>query len=226
MEADRWIDRVQSQRSHLPEMTELTTVEEELRGLLKALTEAQTARAPVRTAYEDAQHEAERMATRASELEKTLAVSTANARELNALQRELEHVRELQGRSEDRELDYLLAVEPLDEAVDSIKARAQPLVVRRADLQNSVAALQGTLDDEVTSLRDERAVRAAALSPELLARYDSALVRGGTSGAAQVVGGRCDGCRIALSPLDLDRWKGVPAGTFMDCAECGRLLLP
>jgi predicted nucleic acid-binding Zn-ribbon protein len=226
MEADRWIDRVRSQRSHLPEMVELATVEEELRALLKALNEAQAARAPVRTAYVDAQREAGRFAARAGEIENSLAVSTANARELSALQHELEHLRALQGRSEDRELEYLLAVEPLDEVVESIKTRAQPLVERRTYLQTAITALQSTLDEEAATLRDDRAVRAKALSPELLARYNSSFVRLGTSGAAQVDAGRCDGCRIALSPLDLDRWKGVSAGTFMNCPECGRLLLP
>lgn len=226
MEADRWIDRVVSQRSHLPEIAELATVEEELRGLLHALKDAQAAQSPVRTAYEDAQRESERLASRASELAKTLATSTANARELSALQHELEHVRELQGRSEDRELEFLIAVEPLDEVVNSIKFRAQPLVARRTELQAAITGLQATLDDEAVSLRQDRSVRAMALSPELLERYNGALVRAGTSGAAQVDAGRCDGCRIALSPLDFDRWKGVLAGTFMDCPECGRLLLP
>ena len=54
MEADRWIERVGSQRSHLPEMAELAALEEELRELIKALREAQAAQNPVRTAYEDA----------------------------------------------------------------------------------------------------------------------------------------------------------------------------
>ncbi len=226
MEADRWIDRVGSQRSHLPEMAELSTIEVELRSLLKALQEAQAAQAPVRTAYEDAQSEAARLAKRAGDLERTLSASTANARELTALQNELDHVRELLGRSEDRELELLLAVEPLDEVVSSIKAQAQPAVARRTELQGVIAELQATLDEELVSLRRARRERAAALSPELLARYDAALVRVGTSGAAQVDAGRCDGCRIALSPLDVDRWKSQMAGTFMPCPECGRLLLP
>ena len=67
---------------------------------------------------------------------------------------------------------------------------------------------------------------ANAVSPELLARYDAAFARVGTSGAAQVDAGRCDGCRIALSPLDVDRWKGQAEGSLMNCPECGRLLLP
>jgi hypothetical protein len=226
MDADRWIDRVGSQRSHLPEIAELSSVETELRSLMKALQEAQAAQAPVRTAYEDSAAEAERLRTRSVDLERTLGSSTANARELAALQTELDHVRELLSRVEDRELEFLLAVEPLDETIQAVKSQAQPMVARRSELLGAITELQASLDEELVALRTARHERASALSPELLARYDSALVRAGTSGAAQVDAGRCDGCRIALSPLDVDRWKGQAPGTFMTCPECGRLLLP
>lgn len=225
MEADRWIDRVSSQRNHLPEMAELATIEAELRALLSALNEAQSALAPVRTAYDDAVRDAERLRTRSRDLEATLSSSTANARELSALQRELEHVRELLSQAEDRELEYMIEVEPMEQLVVDIKEKAQPGVARRGELQRSVAELQATLDEEIRSLRDDRAQRADAVSRELLARYDHALVRSGGSGAALVDAGRCDGCRIALSPLDVDRWKHMPEGSLMDCPECGRLLL-
>jgi hypothetical protein len=135
-------------------------------------------------------------------------------------------VRELLGRNDDSELEYLIAVEPLDEAVSLIKATAQPAVARRSELQGTITELQASLEEELLALHRQRAERAAAVSPELLSRYEAAFARVGTSGAAQVVSGHCDGCRIALSPLDVDRWKGQPEGTFMNCPECGRLLLP
>jgi predicted nucleic acid-binding Zn-ribbon protein len=226
MEADRWIDRVRSQRSHLPEMIELDSLESELRGLVKALQEAQAAQAPVRAAYEDAKGEAERLQVRAVDLETKLSASTASARELAAIQKELDHVRELLGAAEDRELRFLLEVEPLDDVVAAVKARAQPGIARRAQLQALIAELQGSLDEELVSLGVERDQRARVLSSDVLGRYDAALVRSGTSGAAQVDAGRCDGCRIALSPLDFDRWKAQAAGSFLPCPECGRLLLP
>jgi predicted nucleic acid-binding Zn-ribbon protein len=226
MEADRWVDRVSAQRNHLSEMAELSTLEDELRALSKALQEARGAQAPVQQAYEDAANEAERIRRREHDLDATLAASTGNARELGVLQRELEHLRDLLGRAEDRELELLIEIEPLDEVVAAIKARAQPGVARRAQLQATILELQATLDEEIASLRLARAERARALSPELLARYDNVMVRVGTTGAAQVNAGRCDGCRIVLAPLDVDRWKSQPAGTFMSCPECGRLLLP
>lgn len=225
MEADRWVERVSAQRNHLAEMAELSTLEGELRGLLGALREAETALAPIRTAFEDAEKEAERLRRRVGDLDRTLAASTANARELTALQREVEHVRELLGRSEDRELEYLVALEPLEDEMAAIKARAQPGMGRRVELQAIIKDLQDSLDEELVALRATRAEKAQTLSAELLARYDYAYARVGGSGAAQVNAGRCDGCRIALSPLDVDRWKAQPAGTFMACPECTRLLL-
>jgi hypothetical protein len=226
MDADRWIDRVNTQMTHLPEMAELAALEVELRAQLKALNDARAALAPVQSAYEETQREGDRLRARAASLDKTLGNSTANARELAALQSELQHVRELLERSDDQELEYLIAVEPLDEAVSAVKAAAQPAVARRSELQAAILELHASLDDEMVALRATRIERSLAVVPELLTRYEAAFTRVGTSGASQVVSGHCDGCRIALSPLDLDRWKGQPEGTFMSCPECGRLLLP
>jgi predicted nucleic acid-binding Zn-ribbon protein len=225
MEADRWIDRVSTQKTHLPESVELTALEHELRGLLKDLNEAEAALAPTKGAYDVAARESKRLKNRANDLDGTLASSTANARELTALQNELTHVRVLLAESEDRELELLLEVEPREAAVESIKRTAQPGVARREELVDLIAQLRASLDEELVSLRSSREERAGDVSPSVLARYDVALARAGTSGAAQVVEGRCDGCRLALSPLDYDRFKSQALDTFMDCPECGRLLL-
>jgi predicted nucleic acid-binding Zn-ribbon protein len=226
MEADRWIDRVRSQKTHLPEITELTALEAELRGLLKDLRDSEGALAPVQANLDTVAKESQRLRTRAKDLDDALSSSTASARELSAIQSELFHVRTLLAEREDRELELLVALEPAEARVESVKQLAQPGVRRRAELLETIAQLQSTLDDELVSLQRDRDERAVALSNSLRTRYDAALARVGTSGAAQVVEGRCDGCRLALSPLDYDRYRAQPPDTFMDCAECGRLLLP
>jgi hypothetical protein len=226
MEADRWIDRVRSQKTHLPEIAELTALEAELRGLLKDLRDAEAALAPVKANLDVVAKESQRLRKRAKDLDGALSSSTASARELSAIQGELIHVRALLAESEDRELELLVALEPAEARVESVKQLAQPGVRRRAELLETVAQLQGTLDDESASLQRDRDERAVALSNSLRTRYDAALARAGTSGAAQVVEGRCDGCRLALSPLDYDRYRAQPPDTVMDCPECGRLLLP
>jgi hypothetical protein len=225
-DADRWIERVIAQREHLPELDELATLEGELRSLLVALQDAQNAAAPVRAAYLAAQETAKKHLTRVSDLERALATSTGSARELSAMQHELEQVRERVAAAEDEELNRLLELEPLDDSVAAIKARAQPGVARRVELQVAAAQLRATLDEEIAALRESRAELAHSLEPQWRQRYDAAMARVGISGAATVDAGRCDGCRIALSPLDYDRFRHLAPGVAMDCPECGRLLLP
>ena len=225
MEADRWIERVGAKRSRLAEAGELAGLEADLRALLGELRDAEARLAPVKEAYEEAARESSRLRERARTLDATLSSSTASARELAALQGELANVRTRLAVSEDRELELLIEAEPLQGDVDAVKRRAQPGVARRAELVDVVAQLQASLDDELVALRRERAEKASEVAPALLARYEAAMNHAGTSGAAQVVDGHCDGCRLALSPLDLDRFRNLPADAVMVCPECGRLLL-
>ena len=226
MEADRWVERVIAQRNHLPEMAELITLEEELRSLVASLKQAQVDQAPIQKKDSELQDGAEKLRKRSHDIQAKLDSSTANARELGALQTEIEHVRELLSKAEDLELEAFLELEPLDQSVENIKAAAQPKMERRAELQAQIVSLQATLDEEIISLRSSRQECAVQVPSELLKTYETAHKRVGISGAAQVDNGRCDGCRIELSPLDFDRWKAQPQDTFMACPECGRLLLP
>lgn len=225
LDADRWIERVIAQREHLPELVELSTLEGELRSLLTALQEAEAAAEPVRQAYAAAQATAGRHLARARDLEGSLAASTGSARELSAMQTELEQVRARVSDAEDEELNQLITLEPLEGAIAAIKERAQPGVARRGELRAIVAQLRESLDEEIAALRVTRDDVAHALAEPWRQRYEAALARAGISGAARVDAGRCDGCRIALSPLDLDRFKHLEPGVVMDCPECGRLLL-
>jgi predicted nucleic acid-binding Zn-ribbon protein len=226
MEADRWVERVIAQRGHLPEMAELATIEDELRALVASLKEAQNTQAPVQKKYTELQSDADKLRKRAQDIQSKLDSSTANARELGALQTEIEHVRDLLSKAEDLEMDAFLELEPLDQVISDIKAAAQPKMDRRGVLQAQITELQATLDEEIASLRISRGERAKDVPEALLKTYEAAHLRVGISGAAQVENGRCDGCRIELSPLDFDRWKAQAEDTFMACPECGRLLLP
>jgi len=226
MEADRWIERVSARRTHLPESEELAQLESELRGLQRSLLEIEAVAGPLKSAYDEVARESSRLKSRANDLDATLSASTANARELSALEKELSHVRMLWSESEDRELELLLEVDPREAEIASLKARAQPGVLRRRELIEVIAQLQASLSEELVSLRSAREERAVALPVGILSRYEVSLAHAGISGAAQVIEGHCDGCRLALSPLDVDRWKAQAMGTFMDCPECGRLLLP
>ncbi|HEV7957893.1 MAG TPA: hypothetical protein VGP11_00375, partial [Acidimicrobiales bacterium] len=132
MEADRWIDRVRAQKTHLPERTQLASLEAELRVLLVDLRTAEVEVAPLKSEYDVVAAESLRLRKRVNDLDGALSLSTANARELSAMQSELTHVRAVLAASEDRELELLVELEPKEAVVESIKQLAQPGVRRRA----------------------------------------------------------------------------------------------
>ncbi len=226
LEADRWCERVRAQRDHLPEQAELTDVEAQLRALLAAIKEAQSVHDPLAAAYATAHESTVTLNARRDRLQKTLDASTGGARELESITHELESVSHACGEAEDVELTLLLDLEPAAERVESIKREAQPLVARRGELQGTIAGLVETLNEELQSLQHDRDARSGSVPEPWRGRYEAAAKRVGGSGAAFVDAGRCDGCRIALAPLDLDRFKGTVGGDLMECPSCGRLLLP
>ncbi len=225
VEADRWIERVRAQRDHLPERTELADVEGELRQLLADLKAAQAVLDPAAASLEVARQQTAALEQRAAQLAATLATSTAGGRELEAIQHELDGVRAKASDAETVELELMETVEPLEGTVREIKERAQPFVSRRTELQATIAELEATLNEEIAALQENRAVCHEAVVEPWRSRYDAALARVGGAGGAFVDGGRCDGCRIALAPLDLDRFKHRAEGDVMECPECGRILL-
>ena len=225
MEADRWIDRVRQHREHLAESAELLEVETALRTLASRLQAIEAERRPARDAFNEAADRAELLRHRRTDLEEKLLHATAPARELTALQGELERVVAALDDAEDREISFLLALEPLDEVAAAIRLEAQPMAKRRQELQESVSSLRTSLEEELVGLRESRELVASRVVGPLRSRYDAALARSGVSGAARVESGRCDGCRIELSPLDASRNKSLTPDTFLDCPECGRILL-
>lgn len=224
-DADRWIEKVSVQQAHLPEREELSRVETTLRELALRMRATKDERDQVAQVYASVSERAEGLRRRRQDLSRTLAAATGGAKELAALQHEVDQLTPLASAAEDEEIAALLALEAANEAVAAVQGEAEPLMARRVELIASLAALDESLGEELATLRLQRETLAAAVPDALLARYQRALQRAGTSGAAVVVAGRCDGCRIALAPADLDRFHREAATSWIECAECGRLLL-
>jgi hypothetical protein len=225
MEADRWIDRVRGQRDHLPEADELRELEDQLRILVNSLSTTQASLAPLQASLDATHEQARQLLERVVHLESALSTSTAGARELEAVQHEVEQVRTRIAATEEVELGLLIEVEPLQDQLATIRSEAQPLAARRAEVLASLSELTQSLNEEIASLTQSRQERADELSEPWRSRYEATLKRVGGSGAALLDAGRCDGCRIALSPLELDRFKLRSPGELMECPECGRFLL-
>jgi predicted nucleic acid-binding Zn-ribbon protein len=86
------------------------------------------------------------------------------------------------------------------------------------------AALSMLAEEEATATAD-RAAAAAGVSADLLALYDKLRADNGGIGAAQLHRGRCEGCRIELTPVDIGRIRDAAQEEVLRCEECRRILI-
>jgi hypothetical protein len=149
--------------------------------------------------------------------------SVANARELEAIGREIAN---LDQRRSDRE-DELLVIMERRETVERDAAVAR---TRTEELRAAAAEAAGAAGAELTAVvaeletrATERASLAAGIDPELLELYED--LRGSKRGvgAAALVDGVCQGCHETLSSVELDRIKR--ADGIRRCEHCRRILV-
>lgn len=149
--------------------------------------------------------------------------SVANAREMKAVEAEIETTERRISEHEDLLLEAL-------ERVDELETRASELeTARDADrarvVEHTAArdeAAKGILAElaELRVLRDEQA---KGLPDGLLTRYEQAAARAGGTAVGRLEANQCTACRIELSMADVgELYAGPPLAT---CPQCRRLLV-
>lgn len=148
-----------------------------------------------------------------------------DAKQLSNLQHELESLARRQSELEDVELEVM-------ERLDSAQKSHAAMLAERATLAADLDVAKTALDNALADLADEegiatasRAAAAEGVPADLLALYDKLRADNGGIGAAALQRGRCEGCRIELTPVDLGRIREAPEDEVIRCEECRRILV-
>jgi len=150
------------------------------------------------------------------------AARGSSTRDLQAMDEEVRHLAQRRSDLEDEELVALVEQEPIDAALAALAGRKAPIEEKASILRAEVAQGQAEIDGELEAARAARAGEAAQLPPALSERYE--VLRG--TGAARLVGHRCSGCHLELSPVEVDRIRAMSPDTVVTCDQCGRILVP
>jgi hypothetical protein len=139
---------------------------------------------------------------------------------------ELEQLRARASALEDSVLALMEEREPLETRATDLRARSEQLSTRRSAVAEGLAAAQAALDHELEELTGRRDQAAAAVTGDLLARYEQLRMRLGGVGVARLVGNRCDGCHLTLPAMELDRVRHLGPEEIYQCEQCSRILVP
>lgn len=219
-------DQLQRQRREHPTVSTLDDLARQADDLALALTAAEQALEEAASRLRAAEREAEDITRRQQKDQTRLdAGSVSSPRELESLQHE---IATLQAKLDDVETEELEAMEQLDTAQAAV-TRLRADVSALGQTTESTQAEQGeawaTIDSDLDEIASQRSEITAELPPGLVQSYERSRDQHGGVGVGALRHGRCDGCRLSLTPADLARVNAAAPDALVRCEECGRLLV-
>lgn len=221
---DLEVDRVRHRRSALPEEAAVTQLEASARTLDDDITRVAVDISDLEAEQRKADADVDLVRQR-SEKDRALLDTINDAKQLSNLQHELESLARRQAELEDVELEVM-------ERLEAAQKSHAALVAQRATVDADLATAREARDAALADLADQESVAAAErtaaagrVPADLLALYDKLRADNGGIGAAPLHRGRCEGCRMELTPVDLERIREAPPTEVVRCEECRRILV-
>ena len=223
---DSKLDQLAHRRRGLPELAEITRVTSALTEVADLIVGAETEESDVRREVAKAEADVEAVRSRSiRDRQRMETGAVGSAKELEALQHEVESLARRQSDLEDVELEAM-------ERLESIQARLAELGERRSALTTELADLERRRDDQLADIdkdaeyiSGERARAATGLPDDLKTLYAKLRADQGGIGAAALWQGKCQGCRLQLTPMEIARVRNAPGEEVLRCEECRRILV-
>ncbi len=223
---DLELDRLAHRRAHLPEVARVRELQVRDRALADDLTEVAVEVDDLEGEQRKADADVDLVRQRSEKDRQLLDSGTIHdAKQLVNLQHELESLARRQSDLEDIELEVM-------ERLEQAQHRRDALMSERAELQTEIAEATAARDAALEAIAAEEAAVAAArasivggVPADLMTLYDKLRADHDGIGAAALRRGRCEGCRMELTPVDLERIRSAPDGEVLRCEECRRILV-
>jgi hypothetical protein len=225
-EHDTHIDQLAHRAQTLPARAELIRNASEAKAVDDLLAEVDSRRGELTRSQSRLEDEVASLTERAAQAEKKLYSGTvSNPRELQALQDDIASIRRRIGQVEDEELEIMELAEPVDARRAELAAERERVESQGRELEASLAASEAAITAELAEVRAARDAAAAGVPADLWPEYDALRRTHGGVAIARLMGATCQGCHLAMSAMEVDRIRHLPADEPVHCEECGRLLV-
>jgi uncharacterized protein len=224
---DITLTRLQHRRDALAETSGLTAVEAQIVALEAQRKDAATRRASLADTQKNLEDQIAGISERRGVLEQRMyAARGTSARDLQAMSEEVRHLTQRRAELEELELAAMLEQDPVDAELAALDERLVPLRTQAGELRTQVDEATRAIDAEMAATAGQRASEAEQLPPVLSDRYETLRARLKGTGAARLIGSRCDGCHLQLSSVEVEKIRALPPGEVATCEQCGRILVP
>lgn len=182
--------------------------------------------ADARARVRDAEREAEQIRAHQVRDQKRLDAGTVSSpRELESLQHEIATLAQKLDGVETVELEAMEDLDGAESRLAEVRASIATIAASRAQHDEELTSARAAIDAERETVAAKRTSLVAELPDELVARYERSRVQHGGVGVGALRHGRCEGCRLVLTPADRARLSAAAEDELLQCEECGRLLV-
>ena len=188
-----------------------------------ATKQAEAALQARQRAQREAEMELATVEARIKSHEQKLYSGGGNPRELQALQRDIEHDRQRRDQFEEQALAAMEASEQAQTEVERVKAAVRRVLGEVSADHAKLAAEREAARSQLQAREAQRAALLAKIDAGSLALYERLRQRMPDGiAAAEVVQNRCEGCRTTLPSAEVQRARRSAA--LVQCMACGRIL--
>jgi uncharacterized protein len=224
---DTTVTQLQHRRQGLAETLGLSEVEAQLATFAASRARAEARRSELSATQSALEEQIATVTTRRDGIESRMyAATSSSGRDLQAMNDEVRHLTERRVELEDQELSAMLDQDVVDAELRSLAEEARPVEERADELRTQLAEQQSEIDDALKEAFTARAAEAAQVPTSLADRYETLRSRLKGTGAARLIGTRCDGCHLELSSVEVEKIRALPPDQVATCEQCGRILVP
>jgi predicted nucleic acid-binding Zn-ribbon protein len=223
---DAELNRLGHRRRTLPELAELSQLDERATKVKDAITISDTNLADLDRELARAEKDVEQVRVRIDRDNSKLdAGSVSNARELESLQSEVASLRRRQSDLEEVVLDLMERRESAQAQRDSAAAESTAVAADVAAVTARRDASLGEISEQEAKATVTRAGVVVFMPADLLTLYDKIRAQSGGLGAALLRRGQCGGCREMLSTAELNEIRAAAPDEVIRHEECRRILI-
>ena len=216
---DSRLARLRHERKHLPVLARIESVIERLKANKRAAIQAEAALDEAKKQATRSEDEVGQVVRRAEALRERLHSGTSAARDLSAIQGEIDQLGQRQSALEEAQIMAM-------EALDSARQEAERLSQQESEIRTAGRELTAKrdaefarLDEEIESLENQRADLAGTIETSLLADYEAVRTSTGGLGAVAPRGRTIEGGAVEISPQELARIAAAPKEEVIHAEE-------
>jgi predicted nucleic acid-binding Zn-ribbon protein len=223
---DAELTRLEHRRRGLPELAELSRLEQRDRELRDELAVLAAQEGDLRREQAKAEADVEQVRTRIDRDRVRLdAGQVSSPRELENLQSEIESLHRRQSDLEEVVLDVMERQETTGSRLQAAGAEREQVGADAAVAIASRDVALAEIGEQAGKAADRRGAVLADEPADLIDLYERLRVQHGGVGAAALRRGRCEGCHLSLNTVDLNDIRAAAADEVLRCEECRRILV-